>query len=45
MLLRLHDCGQKIECFRFQTWTNIRDIEKDPEHAFNRYHGEKQDYC
>ncbi|MGA2107716.1 MAG: LuxR C-terminal-related transcriptional regulator, partial [Syntrophorhabdales bacterium] len=46
MLLRLHDCGQKIECFRLaDIEATLRDIEKDPEHAFNRYHGEKRIYC
>jgi LuxR family maltose regulon positive regulatory protein len=46
MLLRLHDCGQKIECFRLADIEAVlKDIEKDREHAFDRYHGDKRTYC
>jgi LuxR family transcriptional regulator, maltose regulon positive regulatory protein len=45
-LLRLHDCGQKIECFRLADIEAVlADIEKDREHAFDRYDGRKKTYC
>jgi LuxR family maltose regulon positive regulatory protein len=46
VLLRLHDCGQKIECFRLADIEAVLgDIERDREHAFDRYDGHKKTYC
>jgi LuxR family maltose regulon positive regulatory protein len=46
VLIRLHDCGQKIETFRLADIEAVlRDIEKDPGHAFDRYTGRKRTYC
>ncbi len=45
-LLRLHDCRQKIERFRLADIEAVlRGIEKDREHAFDRYSGDKRTYC
>lgn len=45
-LLLLHDCGQKIETFQLaDVEAVIVDIEKDREHAFDRYTGYKRTYC
>jgi LuxR family transcriptional regulator, maltose regulon positive regulatory protein len=46
MLLRLHDCRHKIEDFRLADIEAVLgDIEKDRDHAFDRYHGDKRFYC
>jgi LuxR family transcriptional regulator, maltose regulon positive regulatory protein len=46
MLLRLHDCRHKIEDFRLADIEAVlRDIERDRDHAFDRYQGDKRIYC
>jgi LuxR family maltose regulon positive regulatory protein len=45
-LLRLHDCGQKVDSFQLNDIEAvIRDIERDPEAAFAGYKGEKRVLC
>ncbi len=45
-LLRLHDCGQKVESFQLEDIEAvIRDIEGDREAAFARYEGHKRRLC
>ena len=45
-LLRLHDCGQKIEALQLaEIEAVIKDIEADPDRAFQRYDGWKKRLC
>ncbi len=45
-LLRLHDCGQKVDSFQLRDVEAIvRDIESDPAAAFAGYEGEKRRLC
>lgn len=45
-LLRLHDCGQKVESFRLRdVEAAISDIEADKEAAFSRYSGHRRRLC
>lgn len=46
MLLRLHNCGQKVEAFHLdEVESTIGDIEEDQDAAFQRYTGEKRQLC
>ncbi len=45
-LLRLHDCGQKVESFRLAEIEEIlRDIEERRPEVFDRYEGRKKTLC
>lgn len=45
-LLRLHDCGQKVDSFQLNDIEAIiRDIERDPAASFAEYDGEKRTLC
>lgn len=45
-LLRLHDCGQKVESLQLaDIEAVIKDIEADPDRAFARYEGRKRRLC